>query len=203
MRLSQRQLAGWIARAARQDERAFASLHRAVSRDVYRIALRLVSRHAVAEEVVGDCLWQVWNQADRYEPRRGAVMAWIASITRSRALDALRRRKAVTQHEEPVADAPSQEIASDDEADDSAGIQAMHDAPRADTTDGDAVRRLLETLAPAQRQMLSLSFYAGLTHQEIAGHCHLPLGTVKSHLRRGLAALREQCLDVGLSDDET
>ena len=201
-RSNQGQLAGWIARIVHHDEGAFAALHEAVSHDVYRIALRLVGRHAAAEEVVGDCLWQVWNQADRYTPDRGAVMAWIASIARSRALDSLRRRKVVRQYEESIEDAGIHERATDDEVDDIAGYQPEHDAPCAETTDEDAVRRLLDTLAPAQRQMLSLAFYAGLTHQEIAEHCDLPLGTVKSHLRRGLAALKEQCIEAGLVDGE-
>ena len=199
IRCTQARLAAWVERIARQDERALSALHEAVSRDVYRMALRLVGRHAAADEVVGECFWQVWNQADRYMPERGAVMAWIASIARSRALDSLRRRKTLLQHEEPLGEGRPEDPAGDDSPEECDGVPACNEVASDDMEDGTLrIRALLDGLAPAQRQMLSLAFYGGLSHQEIAQHCCMPLGTVKSHVRRGLAALKAQCIDVGL-----
>lgn len=173
-------LQAWIASIVERDEAALAALYDALVGRVFGLALRIVRQRALAEEVTEDVFWQVWRQAPRFDSARGSAMAWLMTIARSRALDALRRTV-------------SPEVADDD------AIAAAADA------DGGAnpfdllsaidernhLHAALQVLDAQPRQLLALSFFRGLTHDEIAQHTGLPLGTVKSHLRRSLLQLRE------------
>lgn len=84
-------LRDWIARMVRQDQQALAELYETMAGRVYGLALRFIRQVQIAEEVTEDCFWKVWRQAPRFDPARGAAIAWIMTIVRSRALDALRR----------------------------------------------------------------------------------------------------------------
>jgi RNA polymerase sigma-70 factor (ECF subfamily) len=172
-------LCAWVTRIAAQDERALELLYDATVARVYGMARGITHNLQCAEEVTEDVYWQVWRQALRFDRQRGPVMAWLLTLARSRALDHLRRRDEAASHPEP-------HTLTDDEGD-------PHDNPAELLADADraaALERALEQLDPLPRQLLSLAFYRGLTHDEIAAQTHLPLGTVKSHIRRGLAALR-------------
>jgi RNA polymerase sigma-70 factor (ECF subfamily) len=175
-------LAALISRVMRQDEAALASLYEQLSGRVYAVALHITRQVACAEEVLQDTFWQVWRQAPRFDAERGSAVAWVLMMARSRALDALRSR----------ARDPVQAHAQSDE-DDEAGA----DEAAADPLDLlDSVRRegalhaQLALLDPLRRQLIALAFFRGMTHDEIADHTGLPLGTVKSHFRRTLAALQ-------------
>lgn len=144
---------------------------------VYGLALRITSRADAAEEVTADVYMQVWNQAQRFDQGRGSVLAWLLTICRSRAIDHLRRADEAESWAEPPEAAGS---AADDPQD---LLLAMES--------GRAVTTALEALPPLQRQLLSLAFFRGLTHEEIAAHFRLPLGTVKTHIRKALAELRK------------
>ena len=175
-------LAGIVAR--RQE--GLARFYDATVSRVYGLALRITARSDAAEEVTADVYLQVWNQAERFDQGRGCVMAWLLTICRSRAIDYLRRADEAESWAEPP------------EAPGSAGpdpqdlLMAMES--------GRAVTAALEALAPLQRQLLSLAFFRGLTHEEIANHFQLPLGTVKTHIRKALAALRKH-LTLQLRDE--
>jgi RNA polymerase sigma-70 factor (ECF subfamily) len=171
-----------IARVMQQDELAFAALYERLSGPVYSLALQISRNVACAEEVLQDVFWQVWRQAPRFDVARGSVPAWVLTITRSRALDAARSRMR----------APQTQLSAQDEIDDylpspDAGPQDLLFAAQ----QGSRLKAALEGLDPLRRQLVSLSFYRDLTHQEISEQTGLPLGTVKSHLRRSVAALRE------------
>lgn len=172
-------LCNWLQRIGAQDERALGLLYDATVARVYGMARGITHNLQCAEEVTEDVYWQVWRQALRFDRQRGPVMAWLLTLARSRALDHLRRRDEATPHPEP------QTLV--DDLGDPAGspAQQIADAQRAD-----AVGAALAQLDALPRQLLSLAFYRGLTHEEIAAQTHLPLGTVKSHIRRGLATLR-------------
>lgn len=176
-------LARLIARVMRQDEDALAALYAQLSGRVYALAMHLTRRVASAEEVLQDTFWQVWRQAPRFDAERGTAVSWILTIARSRALDAIRAAA-----RDPV-QTPAQSL-----------DEACEPGPPGVDTDPmdllDAVRRdsalhaSLAALDPLRRQLISLAFFRGLTHDEIADHTGLPLGTVKSHVRRSLAALQ-------------
>ena len=166
-----------VARVVRQDEQALAELYDALAGRVYGLALRIVRQVQTAEKVTEDTFWQIWRQAPRFDAARGSVAAWILTITRSRAFDALRRRDPVEPlDEEHLADLQG----GSDPQDLLAAVQRQH-----------RLHAALRTLDPLPRQLLALAFFRGLSHEEIAQHMRLPLGTVKSHIRRTLLRLRD------------
>ncbi|HYE70781.1 MAG TPA: sigma-70 family RNA polymerase sigma factor [Aquabacterium sp.] len=171
-------LAALVARIVDRDERALARLYDETSSRVHGLALRICRRAAIAEEVVEDAYWQAWRQAPRFDPGRGDVLAWLLAITRSRAIDAMRRDERF-RHDQ----------LSDDDGDVAAAAPAaldLLDAMRGERR----VHEALATLDARSRQLLALAFFRGLTHEEIAAQSQLPLGTVKSLIRRALLHLR-------------
>jgi RNA polymerase sigma-70 factor (ECF subfamily) len=173
------QLQAWIQRVTRQDEAAFAALYEACVGRVYSIALRITRNAAQAEEVTEDTFWQTWREAPRFDPTRGTALAWILTIARSRALDSLRAR-------DPA------ELVEDVEALHEA--RSGHDASPLDLLGAmqsdHALHHALSQLEAQPRQLIALAFFKGLTHDEIAAQTGMPLGTVKSHIRRGLTTLK-------------
>lgn len=174
------QLAAWIDGVVDQDERALSALYDASFSRVFGLVRRIVRDAALAEEVVEDAYFQVWRQAARFDPARGKALTWLLAMARSRAIDAL-RREARFQHDAldngscpqtPSAQPPHDELLD----------LARH---RAD------LHQALMLLGPQPRQLVSMSFFRGLSHEEIADQMGLPLGTVKSQLRRALLALRQ------------
>jgi RNA polymerase sigma factor (sigma-70 family) len=178
METSEAALCQLVAGIAYRDEAALARLYEELIGRVYGLALRVTRDIGLAEEVAEDVFWQVWRQAPRFDSGRGAVTAWVLTIARSRALDALRRVQPVQLEADMTLIA---------EAESTAG--SPHDLLAATQRD-QSVHRALADLEPLPRQLVSLAFFRGLTHEEISVHTALPLGTVKSHLRRSLQQLR-------------
>lgn len=179
------QLQALIARVTRQDEAALAQLYEATAGRVHGLALRIVRNAELAEEVTEDTFWQIWRQAPRFDRARGTAIAWIMTMARSRALDALRARDPAIANEDTAAllDAKGETDPSPEEL--LSAVQSEH-----------RLHAALAQLDPQPRQLIALAFFRGLTHDEIASHTGIPLGTVKSHIRRGMntlkAALGEQ-----------
>jgi len=140
---------------------------------------RIVRNRATAEEVVEEVYFQVWRQAVRFDPSRGKALAWILSMARSRAIDALRREARCSAE---GADADAQPGAVTDEP---AADELLELARR----QADLAQALM-LLGAQPRQLVSLAFFRGMSHEEIAQHMRLPLGTVKSQIRRALLTLR-------------
>lgn len=177
-------LAELVRRMARGDESALAELYDRTSVRVFGVALRFVSDRELAEEVVSDAYFQVWNEARRYDVDRGRVMTWLLVCCRSRALDALRRRDDVPRATGPEA-------------------LEQHADPGPTASDllelmerGTAVHVALRCITPLQRQLVALSFFRGFTHSEIAAREKIPLGTVKSHIRSALKLMRRALREV-------
>lgn len=181
------QLQVWLARIVRQDEAALADLYRDTVGRVYGLALRIVRNPALAEEVAEDTFWQVWRQAARFDPQRGTVLAWVLTMARSRALDALR---ACTRDQADTVSCDALGAALEAELSDTAQMGNPHDLLESIQTNA-LLHRALCQLEAVPRQLVSLAFFKGLTHEEIAGQTGLPLGTVKSHIRRALNVLRK------------
>ncbi|QJR15628.1 ECF RNA polymerase sigma factor SigK [Usitatibacter palustris] len=164
---------------ARGDEKALEELHAATVGRVYGLALRIVRTREAAEEVAVDVFLQVWRSAATYDALRGGPVTWLLTICRSRALDYLRRAEPAEPHADPESLASAENRAtSDDPLDLLAACDGHEDLHRA-----------LAALTPLQRQLIALAFFRGLTHQEIAAHAQLPLGSVKTYIRRALAQL--------------
>lgn len=169
----------WITAMAAGDELALSQLYDATLGKVYGLALRITGKPESAEEVVSDVYLQAFREAARFDAERGVVLAWLMMITRSRALDHLRRRDMAESHPEPHSLHPERHVGENDPLD---GLLELESNSR--------LRTAFEKLAPLQRQMLALSFFRDLSHQEIAGQTGMPLGTVKSHIRRALEKLK-------------
>ncbi|MDB5813537.1 MAG: polymerase, sigma-24 subunit, subfamily [Rhodocyclales bacterium] len=173
------QLQGWIERITRQDAAALNALYEACVGRVYGLALRITRNAELAEEVAEDTFWQVWRQAPRFDATRGTALAWILTMTRSRALDALRARDPAIVTEDACALLDAKGESDDSPEDLLDAVQSEH-----------RLHSALERLDTQPRQLIALAFFRGLTHDEIASHTGIPLGTVKSHIRRGLNTLR-------------
>src|ERR1035437_1131778 len=147
----------------------------------YALALRITTETGLAEDVVQDSFLGVWRNAARYAEDKGSVRGWLLAIVRHRAIDAMRRQRAG--------------IALGDESEEAlpAALTLPDIWPEVSgRLDAQQVRIALMVLPPAQREVIELAYFDGLTQREIADKTHAPLGTVKSRMRLGLVALREQ-----------
>jgi RNA polymerase sigma-70 factor (ECF subfamily) len=170
-------------RIQKQEQKALAALYDQTVGRVYGLALRISRNEAAAEEIAEDVYMQVWRSAATYSAERGHPLAWMMVITRSRALDYLRRQDPAESHPEPETLA--------DYADGAGDPRDLIEALQS----GTALHAAIADLPALQRQLLALAFFQGLSHSEIAAHTGLPLGTVKTHLRRALASLRAVLTD--------
>jgi RNA polymerase sigma-70 factor (ECF subfamily) len=176
--VSDADIARWIGRIVEHDERALGALYDATLWRVHGVALRVVRRAALADEVVEDTFFQVWRQAPRFDPARGTALAWLLNMARSRAIDAVRHESRF-QHDSLDADTAPEA--------DHPGHDDLLDLARGHAE----LQRALMLLNAQPRQLVALAFFRGLSHEEIATHTELPLGTVKSQIRRALATLRD------------
>lgn len=174
-------LAAVMAGVAAGEQRALERFYRLTIGKVFGLALRIVRNRASAEEVAEDVYVQVWHSAATYDAKRGSPLGWALTICRSRAIDSLRRADKAILDPDPTErlDAVAQLVP---------GLQDLLQASQENAT----LHAALNRLQPVQRQLLGLAFFRGLTHPEIAASIHLPLGTIKSHIRRALATLREE-----------
>jgi RNA polymerase sigma factor (sigma-70 family) len=162
------------------DKLALKRIYDAESPRMLGVAQRLLKRRALAEEAVQDAFVLIWRHAARFDPQRGGGLTWIYAILRNRSLSILRDEKRTE-----ISDTPVGEQAASEEDDPETVMSKLSDAK--------ALRGCLETLPPQRRAIVLLAFVQGLTHGEIAGRLSLPIGTVKSWIRRSLLSLRE-CL---------
>jgi RNA polymerase sigma-70 factor (ECF subfamily) len=174
-----------VARMARGDERAIASLYDRYGTVLYAVAYRVVGQRADAEEVVLETFAQAWREAPRFEARRGSVGGWLTMIARSRALDVVRAR---VRRERITASAATERAngvpgMGDWRADPSASFDYAERRQR--------VLAALQGLSPPQRQAIELAFFEGLSQSEIAERLREPLGTIKTRVRLGMQKLRE------------
>jgi RNA polymerase sigma-70 factor (ECF subfamily) len=168
-------LLGEIAQGDRDAFARFYDLHAAL---VHTFALRILRERNEAEEVVQDVFVQVWRQAGAYSPDRGTPEAWLITLTRSRGIDKLRFRR---RRDEMVRSADDPDRLPEPAVPDRAAGQAEARA----TLGG-----VLADLPEAQRSVLELAYFDGLTQSEIAARLGEPLGTVKTRMRSGLERLR-------------
>lgn len=147
---------------------------------IWSLARRYLNGDADAEDAVQDIFIELWSSAGRFDPAIASETAFVSTIARRRLIDRVRQRG-----RRPGTDS----LDDDDESD------ARHpaEAPRLEEeTDVAIVERVLDSLPAEQRQVLALSLYEGYSHGEIAERLDMPLGTVKTKVRRGLIYIREQ-----------
>jgi RNA polymerase sigma-70 factor (ECF subfamily) len=164
------------------DTSALAELYDASVSKVHALVRSIIRNVEDAEEVTCDVYTQAWQLAAQFDAERGSVMAWLLTIARSRSLDALRRQR---RRERLIDDAaPTQEV-----VDPRTSLAPDHYLNLFQL--GTVVHSAMSALPPDRRALVGMAFFDDLTQVEIANHTGLPLGTVKSHLRRALHTLRD------------
>jgi RNA polymerase sigma-70 factor (ECF subfamily) len=171
-----------VAAMARGEQAALGALYDQLAGPLYSLAYRLLADAGEAQDLVQDIFLQVWRTAATYEPARGSVFSWMATLTRNRAIDRVRMRK---RRSELLANAAPdlQPAAAAGEADSGGSLWLREKAA--------AVRAALTDLAPDQQQAIELAYFSSLTQQEIAARLNEPLGTIKARIRRGLIKLKD------------
>ena len=176
------QLIALLDRVALADESALRELYDLTSSKLYGVAVRVVSKREWAEDVLQEAYLNIWRIACDYKATLSPPMAWMGLVVRSRGLDFLRRRA-------------SERIDRMQELDDMISDTVAGDAANPmDTTQASeqawALHQCLNQLENKQREVVSLAYLRDLSHSELAGQLKLPLGTVKTWIRRGLEQLR-------------
>jgi len=164
-------------RIVARDERAVAELYDTHGRLLFGLIVRILRDRSEAEEVLQEVFVLVWTRAETYNVSLGSPAAWLVRIARNRAIDRLRANSVRLR---AVESAPLPEAAASPETQAAASEQQR------------AVVRALEALPPDQRMLIEQAYFAGLTQSELADRFKLPLGTVKTRIRSGMIALRQQ-----------
>jgi RNA polymerase sigma-70 factor (ECF subfamily) len=165
-----------LARCGRGEKAALRVIYESECPAMIGVALRIVKRRELAEEVVQEAYVKIWRNAHRYDPELGPPKAWLYAIVRNQALNVLRDGR-----REDLVDEVPEDMDTAVEA-----YQAIERLP-----DASALRRCLEGLEPRRRVSLVMAYVDGFSHGEIAGRLAVPLGTVKAWIRRSLVALKE------------
>ncbi len=168
-----------------RDPAALAALYDRRAPIVLAVCLGILGNRSDAEDVLEEVFFEIWQRAERYDPERGSPIGYLVTVGRSRAIDRARRLRRRLDRLSTM-----REEASPSEPASSAGEEAspFRDAVAAER--GHRVREALDSLDPAERRVVELSFFEGWTHREIAQQLSEPLGTVKTRIRRGLLQLR-------------
>lgn len=175
-------LAALLAQAGLGNRAAFADLYEATKSKLFAVSLRIVRERHIAEEVLQDSFVNIWNNATKYAVGQSAPMTWMTAIVRNRSLDIVRRPFLEVQDDEDYfATNMEDERPGPDEQ-----LVSRRDQAR--------IERCMKGLDGEQQQTISLAFFQGLSHSEVATHLGKPLGTVKTHIRRGLLKLKG-CLE--------
>ena len=168
-----------LGRAARGHEDAFAVLYDATVARVHGVILRVLRAPDLAAEVTQEVYVEIWRLASRFSTERGSVMSWMVTIAHRRAVDRVRATVSETRRDTDWARLDA---------------ETPHDKVwdtlehRLDT---ERVRKGMDSLTAVQREAVSLAYFGGYTHREVAGLLKLPLGTVKTRIRDGLIGLRD------------
>ena len=173
-------LVSLVGRVATGDQSALAALYDATNRFVYSLVLRVLGDMSSAEDVLIDVYTQVGRKAASYDAFRGAPLAWIATIARSRAIDRLRSSHQ-DQYRQESLDVLGEATANSSSPEEFASASERQKL----------VREALNLLTVEQRQVIELAYYSGLSHGEVAEKLNQPLGTVKTRTRLGMMKLRE------------
>lgn len=161
---------------------ALSALYDRYGRLVFSLALAIVRDRGSAEEVTQDVFLRVWDHAEVYDQAQASFKNWLSRIARNRAIDVVRQhRSRPEQHAVDWADPSVQ------------NRPALHASPRAIelSLEQEQIRTAIAQLPESQQHALSLAYFEGYTHQEIADLLHEPLGTIKTRIRLAMQKLRE------------
>ncbi|MDJ0324246.1 sigma-70 family RNA polymerase sigma factor [Cryobacterium sp. PH31-AA6] len=169
-----------LGRVARGDETAFGDLYDQMAPRVLGLVKRLLVDHAQSEEVTQEIFLEIWQSASRYEAQRGGASTWILTMAHRRAVDRIRSSQAGRDRDTKIG---IRDLAVEyDNVSETVETRIEHER----------VEKAMSRLTELQRQAISLAYYGGLSHSEVAERLHIPLGTVKTRLRDGMIRLRDE-----------
>lgn len=161
---------------AQGDRSAFGAIYDELAPLVFGLARRVIRNDAIAEEVLQEVMLEVWRNSPRYDPDRGSARAWVSTIAHRRAVDRVRAEESARRRDE-AAQRPERPYDS-----------VVEHIERSE--DRASVSSSLESLTELQRQTIQLSYYDGLTYDEISIRLAVPVNTIKTRMRDGLTSLR-------------
>jgi RNA polymerase sigma-70 factor, ECF subfamily len=171
-----------LVQVAAGDAQAFSVLYDHTSSVLFTLAMRILNNREDASELLQDVYIEVWRKAGSFDSQRGSPLAWMITLTRSRAIDRLRsaiaRGTNITDsiHDKPVDDLPSY-------APDPLEVRSLQEFRAR------VVNAVME-LPTAQQEAIELAYYEGLTHTEIAARLNKPVGTIKTRIKLAMNKLR-------------
>ncbi len=168
-----------LSQIAGGDRDSFALLYDLYSHRLFGLIVYILGNSREAEDVFQETLFQVWRRASQFDASRGSALAWLIQLARSRAIDHLRRRATSAK----LIPAKAEALAAD-------RSDSSHRSELDRLGDVEVVSTALARLSDEQRSAISLAFYKGLTHDEIARELTIPLGTAKQRIRRGMQKMR-------------
>ena len=182
------QLRIWLNAVAQRDAKAFRALYDATSPKLFGFALRILGKRELAEEALQDGFIAIWNGAGTYQSHLAAPMTWMTTIVRNKALDLLRRHGGEAEIDGQVFDSDIMNALQDPGANPIDALLISRDAR--------ALAFCMSTLEGLHRQVVGLAFFHDLSHSEVAQQMAIPIGTVKTWIRRSLERLKT-CLAKG------
>jgi len=169
-----------LAQIAGGDQAAFGALYDEVSPRVFGLIRRLLVDHAQSEEVTQEVFLEIWQNASRYEPSKGGASTWILTMAHRRAIDRIRSSQSGRDRDVKIG---IRDYVSDyDNVADTVETTIEHER----------VKEAMTQLTELQRQAVSLAYYGGYSHSEVAAMLSVPIGTVKTRLRDGMIRLRDE-----------
>ncbi|TFC11166.1 sigma-70 family RNA polymerase sigma factor [Cryobacterium algoritolerans] len=169
-----------LGRVAQGNETAFGDLYDQMAPRVLGLVKRLLIDHAQSEEVTQEIFLEIWQSASRYEAQRGGASTWILTMAHRRAVDRIRSSQAGRDRDTKIG---IRDLAVEyDNVSETVETRIEHER----------VEKAMSRLTELQRQAISLAYYGGLSHSEVAERLHIPLGTVKTRLRDGMIRLRDE-----------
>ncbi|GLQ45951.1 RNA polymerase sigma factor [Dyella lipolytica] len=171
-----------LTQAGNGDQQAFAQVYQITSSTLFGMCLRMLRDRSDAEEVLQEIYTTVWLRAKSFDAKRASAFTWLAALTRNKAIDRLR------QHRESLLEDPVDldQVIDEQQPTPAGNAQRSQDYQR--------LQRCLEMLEAKQRHAVREAFFSGATYNELAARCKVPLGTMKSWIRRSLLQLRT-CLE--------
>lgn len=169
-----------LARTALGDQAAFALLYDLMAPRVFGLVRRVLRDPAQSEEVTQEIFLEVWQSATRFDTTRGTAVTWIMTMTHRRAVDRVRAAQSSRVRDTKVGirdyAPPFDDVAESVEV----------------TLEHERVMRAMSRLTDLQRQAVTLAYFGGFTHAEVAAMLHIPVGTIKTRLRDGMIRLRDE-----------
>ncbi|MEO6201110.1 MAG: sigma-70 family RNA polymerase sigma factor [Cryobacterium sp.] len=167
-------------RVAQGDQVAFGELYDQIAPRVLGLVKRLLIDHAQSEEVTQEIFLEIWQTATRFESKRGGASSWIMTMAHRRAVDRIRASQAGRDRDSKIG---IRDLAVEyDHVSETVEVRIEHER----------VKKAMSRLTELQREAVSLAYYGGYSHSEVADYLQIPLGTVKTRLRDGMIRLRDE-----------